>query len=102
MSADAGPSRPKGCRCWAGCPVHDPAMRDAGPSPTPRLTLVDRIRATGSDVGVEARKILDDVDQQLATCSQDSEILRHANIIEIAVRNESGSVSEYMNHWEAR
>lgn len=32
----------------------------------------------------------------------DSEILRHSNIIEIAVRNQSGSVSDYMKHWEGR
>jgi hypothetical protein len=32
----------------------------------------------------------------------DSEVLRRGNIIEIAVRNESGSVIDYTNHWEAR
>lgn len=40
--------------------------------------------------------------EEVARLKADSEILRHANTIEIAVRNESGSVSEYMNHWEGR
>lgn len=34
--------------------------------------------------------------------AHDSYILRHAGIVEIAVANESGSVSDYMNHWESR
>lgn len=39
---------------------------------------------------------------QIDKWRQDSEVLRRSNIVEIAVRNETGSVSEYMNHWEGR
>ncbi len=40
--------------------------------------------------------------QEVETLRADSEVLRHCGIVEIAVRNESGSVSDYMNHWEGR
>jgi len=40
--------------------------------------------------------------QQMKQDHDDAEILRHSNIVEIAVRNQTGSVGEYMKHWESR
>lgn len=39
---------------------------------------------------------------QKSQYERDSETLRLGNIIEIAVANKSGSVSDYMKHWESR
>lgn len=40
--------------------------------------------------------------EALGRLQSDSDILRRSNIIEIAVANDTGSVSEYMDHWEGR
>jgi hypothetical protein len=39
---------------------------------------------------------------EMEAWKRDSDILRRCGIIEIAVANNTGSVSEYMEHWEGR
>lgn len=64
------------------------------------------IIAAKASVFPELRDLLAAVEtlsrSDLKAAQDDSDMLRHSNIIEIAVRNESGSVAEYMNHWEGR
>lgn len=53
----------------------------------------------------EAKKLkaeLENRRQQVARLTADADILHNCAIIEIAVANKSGSVSDYMNHWEGR
>lgn len=49
-----------------------------------------------------AEPTYDQLVEEVARLKADSDILRKRNIIEIAVANDTGSVSEYMNHWEGR